>query len=142
MTLGAYRLCISYDDPQAYGAVIWKGGDDFTFLGLGYRVTAVEAASGRKAYVDEIREFEKGRLRRVLNGDEGGNTVFVAHGIVRRVAPCLRSATAEVWLRQCDPWLCPAWVSVGNELLSYSWRNEFSSSSHHFLGIYTFYTAK
>lgn len=86
VTLGAYRLCISYDDPQAYGAVIWKGDDDFIFLGLGYRVTVVEAASGRKAYVDEIQEFEKDRLRRVLNGDEGGNTVFVAHGIVRRTS--------------------------------------------------------
>ena len=84
MTFGAYRLRVAYEEPQACGAVIWKGGDDFTFLGRGYQVTAVEAATGRTAYVEEIQECEDGKLRRVLNGDEGGNAVFLARGIARR----------------------------------------------------------
>ena len=84
ITLGAYRLTVTYEEPRAYGAVIQTGEDDFTFLGLGYMVTAVETATDRKAYVEEIDEYENGRLRRVLNGDEGGNDVFLARGIARR----------------------------------------------------------
>lgn len=84
LTLGAYRLTVTYEEPRAYGAVIQTGEDDFTFLGFGYKVTAVEAVTGRKAYVEEIGEYENGRLRRVLNGDEGGNDVFLARGIARR----------------------------------------------------------
>ena len=53
---------------------------------LGYMVTAVEVDTGRKAYVEEIGEYENGRLRRVLNGDEGGNDVFLARGIARRTS--------------------------------------------------------
>lgn len=30
------------------------------------------------------RIIQNGRLRRVLNGDEGGNDVFLARGIARR----------------------------------------------------------
>ena len=84
LTLGAYRLTVTYEEPQAYGAVIQTGEDDFIFLGLGYKVTAVDAASGRKAYVEEIGEYENGSLRRMLNGDEGGNDAFLARGIARR----------------------------------------------------------
>ena len=99
MLLGAYWLTVTYEESRAYGAVIWKGGDDFTFLGRGYQVTAVEAATGRKAYVEEIGEYEDGRLRRVLNGDEGGNAVFLARGIEIRTG--VRQESYETAAADC-----------------------------------------
>lgn len=72
---------------EAGAAQLSVGGKPFLIIGgelhnssssgIGYFAEALDDTAS-------LGEYENGRLRRVLNGDEGGNDVFLARGIARR----------------------------------------------------------
>ena len=70
---GAVQLSVSGKPFLMIGGELHNSSSS----GIGYFAGALDDTVS-------LGEYENGRLRRVLNGDEGGNDVFLARGIARR----------------------------------------------------------
>lgn len=83
LTMGDYRLHITYDQRQAYGLIIQTKSDEFIVAGIGFKVGVEAAKDGDKtAYILQAWEggFDKEGLwqtHRLLNGDETNHNKYL-----------------------------------------------------------------